>query len=185
MESSIPAIFPAGTLPENPFSSFEKGFNPWESCELFPSHPQSPKPVSDEPNRSDQNPANSNSCSDELNRTVSDVDERKRRRMISNRESARRSRMRKQTHLENLRNQASRLRIENRDLTNRLRYVLYHTHSVRSENDQLRSEQCMLQQRLSIAGQILIFRQPQQQYTSAWPCNNAITNETPLSLVTS
>ncbi|KAK6287724.1 hypothetical protein POUND7_013903 [Theobroma cacao] len=100
--------------------------------------------------------------------------------MISNRESARRSRMRKQKHLENLRNQVNRLRIENRELTNRLRFVLYHCHRVRTDNDRLRSEYSMLQQKFWDIRQILLFKQL-QQFSSAWPCNNvtAMSEQTP------
>lgn len=118
------------------------------------------------------------------------VDERKRRRMISNRESARRSRMRKQKHLENLRNQVNRLRVGNRELTNRVRLVTHHYQLVRNENEQLRSESVILRQRLWDIRQVLLVRQlhQQQQLTaSAWPRNNftSINEETiPQSLIT-
>ncbi|KAJ8769285.1 hypothetical protein K2173_002489 [Erythroxylum novogranatense] len=190
MLSNTPAIFSDVPVPESPFSSFENEFTPWDSCELFSSVPHSPtKPVgsnlgSDEPNQSDQYPANSNSCSDDPSRAVSDIDERKRRRMISNRESARRSRMRKQRHLENLRNQVHRLKIENRELTNKLRYVLLHCHSVQTENDRLQSEHSVLRRKLLNIRQVLMFRQLQQQFTSAWPCNIITTEPTP-SLIAS
>lgn len=139
----------------------------------------SPKPVisssgSDDPDRN-PNHVNSNSGSDEPKprREVSPVDDRKRRRMLSNRESARRSRMRKQKHLENLRNQVNRFRIENRDLSTRLRFFLYHCHRVQTENNQLRSESHMLRHKLFEISRILAFRRLQQQSTTAWPCNTA------------
>nr|GME12851.1 basic leucine zipper 43-like [Ipomoea batatas] len=117
---------------------------------------------------SNQNPVNSNSGSDEPSRkrtrpvsesgmdepdpnqavSLPAVDERKRRRMISNRESARRSRMRKQKHLENLRNQVNRLRLGNRELLNRFRFVSHHCHLVQSDNERLRAESSLLRQRL-------------------------------------
>ncbi|WCJ31497.1 basic leucine-zipper 7 [Euphorbia peplus] len=197
MLSTIPAIFSPAPLIGNPFSSIENGFPTWDDCsEFFVTDPESPKPGGsssgsdqdpNEPNRSDQNQQdNSNSSSDEPNQTTTSViDERKRRRMLSNRESARRSRMRKQKHLENLRNQLNRLRIENRDLTNRFRFIMYHWNSVRRDNDRLRSEHSMLRQKLSNLSQIMMLRQL-QQFTSAWPCNNIITNEQiPSSLITS
>ncbi|KAJ6971469.1 basic leucine zipper 4-like [Populus alba x Populus x berolinensis] len=184
MLSTVSAIFPSvEPMASNPFQSFENGFTPWDCFDPFSSSPQSPKPVgsssgSDKSNQADQNPdnSNSNSGSDDPNPQVSIIDERKRRRMVSNRESARRSRMRKQKHVENLRNQVNRLRIENRELTNRLRFVLYHSHGVRTDYDRLRSEYSTLRKKLSDIRQLLMMRQL-QELTSAWPCNNMITTE--------
>ncbi|KAJ9177399.1 hypothetical protein P3X46_012621 [Hevea brasiliensis] len=197
MLSAVPAAFFSSpdSMLGNPFPSLSNGFKLWDYSDLFAAtdDPPSPKPVvlssvsdkPNEPNRSDSNPTNSNSNSDDPNQsTVSVVDERKLRRMISNRESARRSRMRKQRHLENLRNQVNRLRIENRELTNRLRLVLYNCQGEQRENDRLRSEHRMLRQKLLNIRQILMFRQL-QQFTSAWPSNDIITTEqTPSSLMT-
>ncbi|CAN1815317.1 bZIP transcription factor 44 [Linum perenne] len=99
------------------------------------------------------------------------VDERKRRRMVSNRESARRSRMRKQKHLENLRNRVNRLRVENRELSDRFRFVSYHLNRVRADTERLRSEHLMLRHKLANAvRRILMFRQLSS--AAAWPCNN-------------
>ncbi|EOX91751.1 hypothetical protein QUC31_003265 [Theobroma cacao] len=182
MMSTVPAnVSPEPMLSNDLFPAFESGFTPWDCSELFSTTlstgPARSGSGSDEPN---QNQTNSNSGSDEPNQLVSIIDERKRRRMISNRESARRSRMRKQKHLENLRNQVNRLRIENRELTNRLRFVLYHCHRVRTDNDRLRSEYSMLQQKFWDIRQILLFKQL-QQFSSAWPCNNvtAMSEQTP------
>ncbi|GLT75363.1 hypothetical protein SLA2020_470940 [Shorea laevis] len=176
--STIPAIFPAESMLGDPLSAFDTGSPPWDCSELF-SAVHSPKPVvssscSDESIRLNQNSANLDSCSEEPNpkRAASVIDERKRRRMISNRESARRSRMRKQKHLENLRNQVNRLKLENRELTNRLRFILFHFDRVRTDNDRLQSEHTMLRQKLSDIRQILVFKQLQQQLSPAWPCNN-------------
>ncbi|KAJ8439728.1 LOW QUALITY PROTEIN: hypothetical protein Cgig2_009552 [Carnegiea gigantea] len=74
--------------------------------------------------------------SDELNQIGSTMDERKRRRMISNRESARRSRMRKQRHLENLRNQMNRLKTQNREWVNRLRFIAQYIFQERERSAQ-------------------------------------------------
>ncbi|XWS45113.1 hypothetical protein CRYUN_Cryun15aG0108900 [Craigia yunnanensis] len=174
-------------LSTDPFPAFESGFTPWEwDCSELFSTTQSIGPARSGSGLDDanQNQTYSNSFSDEPNQPVSIIDERKRRRMISNRESARRSRMRKQKHVENLRNQVNRLRIENRELTNRLRFVLYHCHRVRTDNDRLRSEYSMLRQKLSDIRQILLFKQL-QQFSSAWPCNNVtvMSEQTP-SLIT-
>ncbi|GAA0138497.1 DNA-binding transcription factor [Lithospermum erythrorhizon] len=63
-----------------------------------------------------QRPASSGSDVDRY----AQFDERKRKRMISNRESARRSRMRKQQHSENLLTEVSRLQAENGVLNQRI-----------------------------------------------------------------
>ncbi|KAL6498183.1 hypothetical protein OROGR_028580 [Orobanche gracilis] len=114
---------------------------------------------------------NSSSGSDAFGRSVSkkirsnsgassrlgpDIDERKRRRMISNRESARRSRIRKQKHVENLMNQVNRLKVGNGELMNRLRLVVHQTQLVCAENEYLRSEAAVLRQRLWDIRQVLI-----------------------------
>ncbi|KAL0872329.1 hypothetical protein Bca101_022034 [Brassica carinata] len=98
------------------------------------------------------------------------TDERKRKRMESNRESARRSRMRKQNHIDNLRNQINQLDLENRELGNRLRLVIYHLQQVNTDNNRLVAEQEMLRLRFSEMRRILILRQLQQQ--QQWELNN-------------
>ncbi|KAF3447468.1 hypothetical protein FNV43_RR12654 [Rhamnella rubrinervis] len=82
-------------------------------------------------------------------RAIYSVDERKYRRMLSNRESARRSRWRKKRHLENLTSQVNRLRLENRNLKDRLALVAHQCHVAWAENDRLRSEYLTLWARLS------------------------------------
>ncbi|XWS21312.1 hypothetical protein CRYUN_Cryun30bG0045000 [Craigia yunnanensis] len=64
--------------------------------------------------------------------------------MISNRESARRSRWRKKRHLENLTDEVNQLNIENQQLKNRLSLVINQCHVVWRENEQLRSESIAL-----------------------------------------
>ncbi|XP_030449659.1 basic leucine zipper 8-like [Syzygium oleosum] len=89
------------------------------------------------------------STSDEAdNRQLRLIDERRRRRMISNRESARRSRMRKQRHLDELWSQVLRLRGENQSLVERLNEATErHERAVR-ENARLREEVSDLRQLL-------------------------------------
>ncbi|GMJ09593.1 hypothetical protein HRI_004628500 [Hibiscus trionum] len=67
-------------------------------------------------------------------------DERKQRRMISNRESARRSRMRKQKHLDELCSQVIKLRNENQSLTDKLNHVSECHEEVVRENARLKEE---------------------------------------------
>ncbi|KAF8407912.1 hypothetical protein HHK36_007050 [Tetracentron sinense] len=82
-----------------------------------------------------------NSTSDEADEhQQSVIDERKQRRMISNRESARRSRMRKQKQLDELWSQASWLRTENHQLVDKLNHVSESHNQVLQENVQLKEE---------------------------------------------
>ncbi|XP_039023612.1 basic leucine zipper 4-like [Hibiscus syriacus] len=105
----------------------ETGFSPEELQELL-SFFESEEPIS------------SNSGSESSSRAVYSPDERKQRRKISNRESARRSRLRKKRHLENLTDRVNRLNVENRQLKNRLSSVINQYHVVWLENERLRSE---------------------------------------------
>lgn len=98
------------------------------------------------------------------------IDERKRKRMESNRESAKRSRMRKQNHIDNLRNQVNQLDVENRELGNRLRLVLYQLQRVNTDNNRLLMEQEILRLKLSEMRRILILKQLQQQ--QQWELQN-------------
>ncbi|KAF5958388.1 hypothetical protein HYC85_005613 [Camellia sinensis] len=190
MLSAIPAIsFSDGSF-GNPFPPFETAwgfqepFLPFQNQEpaFFPNsglENSNPKPVSsdsgsDELNRTMNNfSPGSDDPNPSLSPTTSNIDERKLRRMISNRESARRSRMRKQKHLENLRNQANRLRVGNRDLMNRLRLVTHHSQLIRAENNRLESESALLRQKLWAVRQVLLVRELQQFTPSA--CATAAT----------
>ncbi|KAF0909968.1 hypothetical protein E2562_001221 [Oryza meyeriana var. granulata] len=78
-----------------------------------------------------------------------DVDERRLRRKISNRESARRSRARKQRHLDELRARAERLRCCNRELAARRHAARGPVALVRLANAQLRAEAAALGRRLA------------------------------------
>lgn len=82
-----------------------------------------------------------NSTSDEGDELqLSIIKERKQRRMISNRESARRSRMRKQKHLDELLSQVYRLRTEKNDLIEKLNNVSESHDRVVLENARLKEE---------------------------------------------
>ncbi|CAO2833908.1 unnamed protein product [Amaranthus hypochondriacus] len=74
--------------------------------------------------------------------------ERKIRRMLSNRLSARRSRLRKKKHLENMKVELNRLKVLNRDLKNRLNLFTYHRYIVSKENERLCCELILLKQKL-------------------------------------
>ncbi|XP_044512064.1 basic leucine zipper 4-like [Mangifera indica] len=95
-----------------------------------------------------------NSGSEGSNREAYTVDEKKRRRMISNRESARRSRWRKKRHLENLTEELNQLKVQNRELKTKLSWALSKSQLVWRENEQLTSEFVALWGKLSQLNQI-------------------------------
>lgn len=105
--------------------------------------------------QSEQPPSTGPTSSSETNRSVYSVEERKRRRMISNRESARRSRLRKKSHLENLTSELKRLRVENRNLKNLLSVLTHDCHLVQRDSNRLLSESIYLQHKLTGLNQIL------------------------------
>ncbi|KAJ4710655.1 basic leucine zipper 43-like [Melia azedarach] len=118
--------------------------------------------------------SNNSSTSDEAEeQQLRIIDERKQRRMISNRESARRSRMRKQKHLDELWSQVVRLRTENHTLIDKLNHVSECHDRVLQENARLKEEASDLRQMLTEL-------QISSPYTSAslrdldeLPCNTA------------
>ncbi|CAH9067785.1 unnamed protein product [Cuscuta epithymum] len=75
--------------------------------------------------------------------------ERKRKRMESNRESAKRSRMRKQKHMDDLIAQARQLRNENTHILKHINLATEHYLNVEAENSVLRAEVMELDHRLS------------------------------------
>ncbi|KAG6396691.1 hypothetical protein SASPL_142846 [Salvia splendens] len=87
-----------------------------------------------------------NSTSDEAELSLHD--ERKQRRMLSNRESARRSRMRKQRHLDELWSQVLRLRTDNHNLIQKLNDMAESHDRVVEENARLKEETKDLQKKL-------------------------------------
>ncbi|KAL2905201.1 Basic leucine zipper 43 [Bienertia sinuspersici] len=87
--------------------------------------------------------------SEEIHQTKMMIDERRQRRMISNRESARRSRMRKQRHLDELWSHVIRLRNENNNLVDKLTHVSESHDRVLQENVKLKEEAADLRQMIS------------------------------------
>ncbi|XP_050382194.1 basic leucine zipper 43-like [Argentina anserina] len=140
------------TTPNNPASAF--WFNRFSAAPLynnyqFPSH-LVPQEVSNNNNPQQPCSFSSNSTSDEADeQQLSLINERKQRRMISNRESARRSRMRKQKHLDELWSQVVWLRNENHKLVDKLNHVSESHDRVLQENAQLKEETSELHQMLS------------------------------------
>ncbi|XP_051122403.1 basic leucine zipper 43-like [Andrographis paniculata] len=126
----------------------------------------------------------SNSTSDEADDNPAGIiDERKQRRMISNRESARRSRMRKQRHLDELWSQVLRLRNENHSLLSKLNDVSESHDRVVVENARLKEEASDLRQMLmdlQIGNSYAILRDLDDT-----PCNKShLRDESPAQSVT-
>lgn len=114
----------------------------------YPNSQNSPQPVYDF--NSQSSCISTNSTSDEGDEfQLSILNERKQRRMISNRESARRSRVRKQKHLDELWLQVVRLRTENHDLLAKLNNVSGDHNRVVQENARLKKEASDLRQMLT------------------------------------
>ncbi|KAK3004401.1 hypothetical protein RJ639_019238 [Escallonia herrerae] len=83
------------------------------------------------------------------------MDQRKRKRMLSNRESARRSRMRKQQHLDDLMAQVAQLKKENHQILTSTNITAQHLMNVEADNSVLRAQMGELSQRLQSLTDIL------------------------------
>ncbi|GAA0154897.1 DNA-binding transcription factor [Lithospermum erythrorhizon] len=85
------------------------------------------------------------------------MNERKRKRMESNRESARRSRKKKQKQLDDLMAQVSQLRKENNQIMTSVTITTQHYMNVEAENSVLRAQMMELSQRLQSLNEIINF----------------------------
>ncbi|URE34791.1 ocs element-binding factor 1 [Musa troglodytarum] len=94
-----------------------------------------------------------NSASEEDRQAV--MDQKRQKRMKSNRESARRSRMRKQKHLNDLAAQICQLRKENSQILTSLSLTTQHFFAVETENSVLRTRMMELSSRLQSLDEIL------------------------------
>ncbi|KAM7524124.1 hypothetical protein LguiA_014026 [Lonicera macranthoides] len=83
------------------------------------------------------------------------MDQRKRKRMTSNRESARRSRMRKRKHLEDLVVQASQLSKENSHILTNMEVTSQLYVNIDAENSVLRAQMVELTHRLESLNEII------------------------------
>ncbi|GMH29666.1 hypothetical protein Nepgr_031509 [Nepenthes gracilis] len=81
--------------------------------------------------------------------------ERKRKRMESNRESARRSRLRKQKHLDDLTAQIAHLSRENNDLISRINLTTDHFLKMKAENSVLSAQMAELSSRFQSLNEII------------------------------
>ncbi|KAL3525345.1 hypothetical protein ACH5RR_013717 [Cinchona calisaya] len=103
--------------------------------------------------------------SDEDLQQITDL--RKRKRMISNRESARRSRMKKQKHLDDMKSQANQLRNENNQILTNINITTQLYLNIEAENSVLRAQFNELSHRLQSLNDII-------------NCLNASTNCSPV-----
>ncbi|KAK9054149.1 hypothetical protein SSX86_025226 [Deinandra increscens subsp. villosa] len=108
----------------------------------------------------------------------------KNKRVISNRESARRSRIRKQTHLEDVKSKITRYKMVNHELMNRLRSVNRNGQIFGQENQRLEVELVMLQEKLYNLHNLLELHYTLMLPSSTWPCVNNNVTQNQLSLVT-
>jgi len=96
---------------------------------------------------------NSGSGSEDLRLNI--TDQKKRKRMQSNRESARRSRMKKQQHMEDLSNQIEQLKKENNQISTNVGVTTQMYLKVESENEILRVQMAELSNRLQSLNDII------------------------------
>ncbi|EOA17614.1 hypothetical protein CARUB_v10005978mg [Capsella rubella] len=85
------------------------------------------------------------------------MEQRKRKRMLSNRESARRSRMKKQKLLDDLTAQVNHLKKENSDIVTSVSITTQHYLTVEAENSVLRAQLDELNHRLQSLNDIIEF----------------------------
>ncbi|KAG6509656.1 bZIP transcription factor 44-like [Zingiber officinale] len=83
------------------------------------------------------------------------IDQKKRKRKISNRESAKRSRMRKQKHLDDLTAQVNQLRKDNSQISTYLSLTTQQYFAMETENSVLRTQMMELNNRLQSLYEIL------------------------------
>ncbi|KAI3513248.1 hypothetical protein L1887_20576 [Cichorium endivia] len=83
------------------------------------------------------------------------MDQRKRKRMESNRESARRSRMRKQKHIDDLMAQANKLKNDNAQILTTIDVTTQRYAQIEAENSVLRAQVSELSQRLDSLNEIM------------------------------
>lgn len=100
------------------------------------------------------------------------MDQRKRKRMISNRESARRSRMKKQKHLDELTGQVSQLQAENSHILTNLSLVTQLRRDVEAENSVLMAQVAELNHRLQSLNEILSYMSPGSSSSSDYEVVN-------------
>ncbi|GER31112.1 basic-leucine zipper transcription factor family protein [Striga asiatica] len=100
-------------------------------------------------------PSIKSTSSSDTNRSVYSTEERRQRRMVSNRESARRSRLRKKRHREDLTSEVNLLKVENEELKSCLCVVARDCHLIQMDWNRLLSQSNFLHNKLTGLLQIL------------------------------
>ena len=118
-------MFSRNPVYNNQIPNFDYAFTPNEIDELF-SYFQ-PEPSS----------MQSISTSTLAKQGYTVVEEKKRKRRVSNQESAKRSRFRKKQHLENINIEVNRYKVENRELKNRVGMLTQKCHLIENESNRL------------------------------------------------
>ncbi|WZZ33688.1 bZIP transcription factor 44 [Brassica napus] len=106
-------------------------------------------------NKTEMGSPASGNCSSGLQNYGSESDERKRKRKESNRESARRSRMRKQKHLDDLTAQIAHFLEENSHIVAGISVTTQQYVTIEGENSVLRAQFLELNQRLNSLNEIV------------------------------
>ncbi|GKD35464.1 bZIP transcription factor 11-like protein [Tanacetum coccineum] len=101
------------------------------------------------------------------------IDQRKRKRMESNRESARRSRMRKQKHLDDLTGQINQIKKDNNQIMTTINVTTQQFVQVEAENSVLNAQMGELSQRLDYLNEIINMMNSNCPTTTSTHCNNS------------
>ncbi|KAL8242548.1 hypothetical protein R6Q59_012850 [Mikania micrantha] len=106
------------------------------------------------------------------------MDQKKKNRMISNRESARRSRKRKQKQLDDLETQLSQLRKQNNQMISSVNITTQHYMNVETENQVLQAQVAELSHQLRSLNEIIDFMYGGCGFSDEQYCNssNSISN---------
>lgn len=98
----------------------------------------------------------SSSSEDDENRYAMITDEKKRKRMISNRESARRSRMKREQHIKDLNDQVTYFRTRSSEMVQKINEIGQRYTVIESENRILRLHGEELKKRLELLEEMLV-----------------------------
>ena len=102
------------------------------------------------------------------------MDLRKRKRMQSNRESARRSRMRKQKHLDDLTDQINQIKKDNAQILTTINVTTQQFVQIEADNSVLRAQMGELNQRLSYLNEIINLMDNNNNNLASIHCNYGV-----------